>query len=751
MATSRTRSAASPRPRSPAAAAQADTPATPAAHTRLPPADDAVLTPANTPAAISEGPGATKAAYFNRELSWLAFNRRVLEQARSPRHPLLERVKFLAIVSSNLDEFFEIRVAGLIQQVDSDIDPSGGLDALGPREQLRRIHSVVASLVEDQYRCWHELLVPALATEGITFADARNLTPSELAWVRTYFEEQIFPVLTPLALDQAHPFPQLGNKTLNLVVSLDDPSTPEIDRHFAILPVPRVLPRLVGIDSPDTPARGRRFIFLSDIIKLSAADFFPGYRIHGAHAFRVTRNSDLYIDEEEAENLLKKIEEELRNLRRGAAVRLEIEDGVDDQIFATLCDHLDLSHEYVFRLQGPINLLRLMALGDIDRPDLKYPPFHPVNTSPLREPALVFETLRDRDILLHHPYDSFQPVVDFVEQAARDPRVLAIKQTLYRTSGDSPFVRALIEASRNGKQVTALVELKARFDEANNIQWARQLEDAGVHVVYGLVGHKTHCKVALVVRREPDGKLRRYAHLGTGNYNPRTARIYTDLSHFTSREHLTADAATLFNALTGFGRAPEFQSLLVAPYTLHRRILELIRRETENAAAGRPARILAKMNSLVDQAVIDALYAASRAGVQIDLVIRGVCSLVPGLRGLSENIRVRSIVGRFLEHVRAFYFHNDGGEPDIYAGSADWMPRNFFRRIELVYPILDPALRRWMIDELFAIELQDNECARVLNPGGGYLPVPRPPDAPAFSAQNYFLAAASQRAQSVVP
>ncbi len=751
MAKPRRRSPSSPPPGSapapdaapaPVAPSTAPEPAAPADA-----ADQTIHTPPNHPAALGGSPHPTKAAYFNRELSWLAFNRRVLEQASNPRHPLLERVRFLAIVSSNLDEFFEIRVAGLIQQVDNNVKETGGIDALGPREQLRRIHSVVASLVDDQYRCWSGQLIPALAGEGITFANPADLTHGELAWIRTYFEEQIFPVLTPLAIDQSHPFPQLGNKTLNIVVSLDDPETAEIDRHFAILPVPRVLPRIVGIDSLDTDARGRRFVFLSDIIKLCAADFFPGYRIHGAHAFRVTRNSDLYIDEEEAENLLKKIEQELRNLRRGAAVRLEIEIGVDDQIFATLCDHLSLSHEYVFRLDGPVNLVRLMALADIDRPDLNFPPFVPVNVSPLREAALVFDTLRDRDVLLHHPYDSFQPVVDFVEQAARDPRVLAIKQTLYRTSGDSPFVRALVEASRNGKQVTALVELKARFDEANNIQWAKQLEEAGVHVVYGLIGNKTHCKVALVVRRESDGKLRRYAHLGTGNYNPRTARIYTDLSLFTSRETLTADAASLFNALTGFGRAPEFQHLLVAPYALHRRNLELIRRETQNATAGRPARIMAKMNSLVDQAVIDALYAASRAGVQVDLIIRGVCCLVPGVPGLSENIRVRSIVGRFLEHIRGCYFQNDGGEPAIYAGSADWMPRNFFRRIEVVFPLLDPTLRRWMTEELFAIELQDNESARLLNSGGGYLPIARAPDAPSFSAQNYFLASATQRAR----
>ena len=686
----------------------------------------------------------TKAAYFNRELSWLAFNRRVLEQALDPRHPLLERVKFLAIVSSNLDEFFEIRVAGLIQQVDSEV-AEASLDGLGAREQLRRIHSVVASLVEDQHACWQGQLLPALALEGIVFRTGLELTPAELTWVRAYFEEQVFPVLTPLALDQSHPFPQLGNKTLNVVISLDDPATPEIDHLVALLPVPRILPRLVPLDP--TAAGPQRFIFLTEIIKLCAGAFFPGFRVHGAHAFRVTRNSDLYIDEEESENLLKKIEDELRNLRRGAAVRLEIEDGVNDGIFTTLCEHLSLSHEYVFRLNGPINLLRLLSLADIDRPDLKYPAFFPVNTSPLADSAQIFEVLRTQDVLLHHPYDSFQPVVDFVAQAARDPQVFAIKQTFYRTSGDSPFVRALIEAARNGKQVTALVELRARFDEANNIQWARQLEEAGVHVVYGLLGHKTHCKCALVVRRE-GARLRRYAHFGTGNDNPRTGRLYTDLSYFTARDELTAEAAGVFNALTGLGRDPEFSHLLVAPFNLHVRILELIRREIAHAAAGRPARIMAKMNALVDKEVIDALYAASQAGVPIDLIVRGVCCLVPGVRGLSDRIRVRSIVGRYLEHARVFYFENDGGEPDILAGSADWMPRNFIRRVEVVFPIADPLLRRWVVDGLFGIELQDTAFARVLDAHGGYRPVPQPAGAPVFSAQDFFIAAARERAES---
>jgi polyphosphate kinase len=685
-----------------------------------------------------------KSAYFNRELSWLAFNRRVLEQAQNEKAPLLERVKFLAIVCSNLDEFFEIRVAGIIQQAESGVTESS-VDGLPPREQLRRIHSVVASLVEDQYRCWNEQLRPALAEEGIIFESTKDLSAEDLEWVRNYFYEQVHPVLTPLALDQSHPFPQLGNKTLNVVVALDNPDTPEVEGLVAILPVPRILPRLVAI-APGGPTQ--RFIFLSEVIKLCAGEFFPGYRVLQAHAFRVTRNSDLYIDEEEAENLLKKIEDELRNQRRGAAVRLEIEEGVNERIFNTLCEHLGLSHEYVFRLNGPLNLLRLMALTEIDRPDLKFPPFTPVACSPLHNVEQIFDTLRAHDVMLHHPYDAFTPVVDFVEHAARDPQVFAIKQTLYRTSGDSPIVRALIEASRNGKQVTALVELKARFDEANNIQWARQLEDAGVHVVYGLIGHKTHCKCSLVVRREGRG-LRRYAHLGTGNYNPRTAKLYTDLSYFTSREELTEDVANLFNSLTGFSRSPDFQHLLVAPFNLHRRIQELIQRETDNAAAGRPARIMAKMNSLVDKATIDNLYIASQAGVQIDLIIRGVCCLVPGVKGLSENIRVRSIVGRYLEHARAFYFQNDsGGEPLVFAGSADWMPRNFFRRIEVVFPIADPELRRWIISELFPIELQDTENARELHANGSYLPVEPKNGTPAFAAQSYFIASAAQRARN---
>jgi len=677
----------------------------------------------------------------------LAFNRRVLDQARTPANPLLERVKFLAIVSSNLDEFFEIRVAGLLQQADSE---TGGLsiDGLTPREQLRRIRKEVTSLVADQYACWHNELVPALAEKGVQFRSAAQLNETERAWAKKYFETQVFPVLTPLAVDQAHPFPLLGNKTLNVLVSLDHPETPVEEKLMVLLPVPRSLPRIVQIAGRgDGPLR---HIFLSEIVKMCTDQLFPGYHVKAAHAFRVTRNSDLYIDDEEADNLLKKIEDELRNLRRGAAVRLEIEDGVDSELLAGLCEHLSLTTEHTFRLKGPLNFYRLMSLYEmIDRPDLKFPPFIPVVPPEFLGHKDMFELIRERDLLLHHPYESFTPVVDFVEQAARDPNVLAIKQTLYRTSGDSPIVRALIDAAMEGKQVTALVELMARFDEANNIKWARELEQAGVHVVYGLVGSKTHCKCCLVVRRE-GAVLRRYVHLGTGNYNPKTARLYTDLSLLTCREHLAAEVAQLFNTLTGLGRKPEFQHLLVAPFNLHPRIQELIAAETAHAAAGRPARIMAKMNKLVDPVTIENLYAASQAGVKIDLIVRATCCLRPGVKGLSENIRLRNIVGRFLEHARIFYFEN-GGTPLVFASSADWMSRNFFRRVETVFPIEDPELRRRIIEDILQIELRDNEDARELQPDGSYMTPVRPEGEEPFRAQKYFMAAAMLRTTTKDP
>ncbi len=697
---------------------------------------------AKTGKSIAQKAGSGKIIYANRELSWLAFNRRVLEQAQNAANPLLERTKFLAIVSSNLDEFFEIRIAGLLQLKDSSgSEPS--MDGLSPREQLKQALAEINQLVQEQYSCWHEQLVPALAKEKITFKTAGQLTTAERAWVQDYFAKQVHPVLTPLAIDQSHPFPQIANKTLNVIVSLDNPDTPELENFTAILPVPRILPRLVQL----TPGKSgpQAFIFLSEIIKLCAGDLFPGYRINSAHAFRVTRNSDLYIDDEEAENLLKRIEEELRNLRRGAAVRLEIEADVPEPVHTLLCEHLELSPERVFKLSGPLNLVRMMSLSDlVDRPDLKYPPFTPVELPSLRVAPNIFAAMQERDILLHHPYESFTPVVDFVQQAARDPGVLAIKQTLYRTSGDSPIIGALIEASRNGKQVTALVELKARFDEANNIKWARELEEAGVHVVFGLVGHKTHCKCSMIVRQETDG-LRRYAHLGTGNYNPKTARLYTDLSLFTCHPEITAEVAQLFNALTGFGRSPEFKHLIVAPFNLHSRIQELIATEAANATAGKSARIMAKMNKLVDKVTIDNLYAASQAGVQIDLVVRATCCLVPGVKGLSDNIRVRNIIGRYLEHSRIFYFENDG-TPLLYCGSSDWMTRNFFRRVEALFPVYAPELRDRILQEILPSELKDNVDARELQPDGTYTPPVRKDGEKDFSAQRHFMAAAQKRA-----
>lgn len=661
--------------------------------------------------------GQGKLPYFNRELSWLAFNRRVLDIARSRETPLLERLKFLAIVSSNLDEFFEIRVAGLIQQVDSDVHESS-LDGLSPQEQLRRIHSVVASLVDDQYRCWKEEIVPGLAREGIVFKNGDELTARELSWVKHYFENQVFPVLTPLAIDPAHPFPHIGNKALNIVVSVDYPDTPEREELLAVIPVPRVLPRVVHIGRSE--AGEQVMIFISEIIKLCVDRLFPGCRVTCAKAFRVTRNSDLYIDEEEAENLLQKIEEELRNLRRGAAVRLEVEEGVDERLFKTLLDHVELPNEYVFRIDGPINLLRLMSVyEEIDRPDLKFPPFTPRRVPVLRPTETLFDRIAAGDILLLHPYESFDTVVDFIRGAAADPSVVSIKQTLYRTSGDSPIVKALIDASSAGKQVTALIELKARFDEANNIQWARQMEEAGVHVVYGIVGLKVHAKCCLVTRRE--GKaLRYYAHLGTGNYNPKTARLYTDFSFFTARRDITREIAILFNTLTGFGRPKEFRKILAAPFNLQPSLIELIKTEARNARRGLPARIIVQVNSLIDKSLIDTLYYASRAGVKIDLIVRGICGLVPGLPGLSDNIRVRSIVGRFLEHARVYYFEN-GGKPRIYLGSADWMPRNLYRRVELMFPIEDPVLRRRIRHTYLETLLADNVDARLLQPNGAYI------------------------------
>ncbi|MBC8189374.1 MAG: polyphosphate kinase 1 [Puniceicoccaceae bacterium] len=674
--------------------------------------------------------------YFNRELSWLAFNRRVLEQAESPDYPLLERMKFLAFVSSNLDEFFEIRVAGLLQQVKSGVIERGP-DGLGPKEQLRRIQSICKRLIADQYDCWDEQIVPELKKSDVFFCGYDELTRNEKKWVETYFEEQIFPVLTPLAIDPAHPFPQLTNKALYILASIDDPETRIIERLMAIIPIPRVLPRIIKVGAA---RRGKPdvYIFLSDIVQRFIKRLFPGYHVTSAVPFRITRNSDLYFDEEEVENLLRKIEEELMNMHKGAAVRLEIAKGADPELMQEFLEAIKLQPENVYTIDGPLNFFRLMSAYElIERPDLKFSHHTPLIPKGLDAPERIFDNIAAKDILLHHPYESFQPFIDFLQQAARDPQVFAIKQTLYRTSGDSPIIKALMEASRQGKQVTVLVEIKARFDEANNIQWARQLEDVGVHVVYGLVGLKTHCKTCMVVRREGN-TLRRYVHLGTGNYNPKTARLYTDLSFFTSREDVTGEVAGLFNTLTGFSLTPSFKKLLVAPFTLHSNMQKHIRTETRNAKAGKRARIIVQTNSLVDQETIDNLYRASQAGVKIDLIVRGICDLVPNIKGVSENIRVRSILGRYLEHSRIFYFENSSGhQPHIFAGSSDWMPRNFYRRIEAVFPIEDTEHRARVLN-LLETYLKDTKNARILRANGAYQKPPLKKGSAPFSAQEAF-------------
>ena len=688
-----------------------------------------------------------KVPYFNRELSWLAFNQRVLEQAQSEKYPILERVKFLSFVSSNLDEFFEIRVAGLMQQADSQVSTLS-TDGLSPRDQLNQIQAKVRVQVDEQYRCWHEYLVPGMKMEGIDIKTPETLSKKDLEWVRQYFDQEVYPVLTPLAIDPTHPFPQIGNKTLNLIVWVEGKWSNPDTIHMAIIPVPRILSRIARIDPENDD--GLNYIFLSDILKIFAYTLFPGYKVRTAHAFRISRNSDLYFDEEEVENLVTKIEEELWNLRKNAPVRLEVEDGIDDELLDELLKEIELKDENVYRINGPLNMMRLRDFGNmIPRNDLKFKNFIPYVRPPLNKPDSIFKILSKEDILLHHPYDSFTPVVEFIEQAARDPQVFAIKQTLYRTSGDSPIIKALKEASLNGKQVTALVELKARFDEANNIQWARELEEADVHVVYGLTHLKTHCKCCLVVRREPEG-LKQYCHLGTGNYNPKTAKLYSDLSLLTSHEEMTKEIADLFNTLTGFARSPNFQILKVAPFNLHSDINQLIRKEAQNARDGKPAKIMVKVNSLIDQETIDNLYTASIAGVEIILIIRGICGLVPGVKDLSENIRVISLLGRFLEHSRVYYFENGDKEAMVFAGSADWMPRNFYRRIECVFPLSDPKLKKRVINDLLEIYLKDTKYAKELTSSGDYIPIEVTGDDDLFSVQEYFIAETEKLRKSLL-
>ncbi len=679
--------------------------------------------------------------FLNRELSWLEFNQRVLDEARNPATPLLERVKFFSITASNLDEFFEVRVAGLKQQVESEV-VERGLDGRTSSETLHAITGRVRQMVDQQYACWRDDLVPALAKNRIEFLGFDQLNARDRQWIENYYFTEVRPVLTPLVIDPAHPFPQLLNKSLNMMVQLEMAHSGQVLRHLAVVQVPRVLPRLVRLSGED----GRRdYVFLSNIVGHYLADLFPGTRILGRWHFRVTRNSELYIDEEEVANLLKAVENELHNRRRGAAVRLEVEQDCPAEIRHALLGTLHLEEDDLYAIDGPLNPTRLMDVYEGDHsPELRDTPFVAPVAASFRGGKNLFAAIRERDILLHHPYENFSSVVDFLDQAAEDANVLAVKQTLYRTGGDPRIVGTLMKAVRNGKEVTAVVELRARFDEADNIKWARQLEEAGVHVVYGLVGYKIHAKMALVVRKDEDG-IRRYLHLGTGNYNPNTARLYTDLSLFTCRPDFGEDATNLFNLLTGICQFQGTRKLIVAPFELRERILALIQREAQHAANGLPAHIVAKMNALVDPEAVEALYQASQAGVKIDLIVRGICCLRPGVPGVSENITVRSIVDRFLEHSRICYFEN-ACQPEVFLGSADWMPRNFLRRIEVVFPIEDGILRERVKSELLDLPLSDNLKARLLQADGSYLGSgPAPGAKPCRSQHEYIALAAGER------
>ncbi|HEY7156969.1 MAG TPA: polyphosphate kinase 1 [Gemmataceae bacterium] len=655
--------------------------------------------------------------YFNRELSWLEFNRRVLEEAQDPSVPLLERLKFLAIFESNLDEFFMVRVGGLQQKVQSGIAYGSGADRMPVKDQLERISLIVREMMDQTYRCFLEDVLPGLEREGIVLRGLKELSEADRKHLTEMFRREIFPVLTPLAVDPGHPFPLLLNKSLNLAVILRRPGSPET--LFAVVQVPSVLPRFVKLPSEPGPAPRHVFTPLENVIRLHLPELFPGMEIEHDTVFRVTRNSDFEIDDDEVEDLLKTIEEEVRQRRRGAAVRLGIESDAPVEVEQFLMAALDLDPTDVYRHPGLLDLTGLFQIHSLPGyPHLRDPQFVPQLVPEFAQATDPWKAIRTRDILVHHPYESFGHVVDFIETAANDERVLAVKLTLYRTSSDSPVVRALQRAADNGKQVTAVIELKARLDEERNIVWAKSLEKAGVHVVYGFIGLKTHCKVALVVRREDDG-IRRYVHLATGNYNPQTARIYTDLGYFTCNRDFCEDVSALFNYLTGYCELPQWRKLVVAPSRLQTFMIEKIDREAVLQRNGREGRIIAKINGILEPAIVQALYRASQAGVRIDLICRGICSLRPNVPGVSENIRVISIVDRFLEHSRIYYFGNDG-DPEVYIGSADWMDRNLSRRVEVVFPIEPPELKQRLIREMLATSLADNAKARLLLSDGSY-------------------------------
>jgi len=673
--------------------------------------------------------------YINRELSLLEFNRRVLAQARDDSTPLLERLFFLCISSSNMDEFFEIRVAGLKQQVAFGSAQSGP-DDMSPSEQLHYISETAHEIVDEQYRVLNDQLLPDLQKEGIHCLDRGKWTQKQQEWIKGFFNRELLPILSPVGLDPAHPFPQVLNKSLNFIISLEGKDAFGRNSGIAIVQAPRALPRLVQLPA-SCSTHEYDFVFLSSIIHAHAGDLFPGMNVTGCYQFRITRNSDLLVSEEEVGDLMRALEGKLPSRRFAEAVRLEVPDNCPQEMIDYLTHQFNLKHNDIYQVNGPVNLNRLMAISSVvENKSLKFPPFVPGVHSRVMKNMDIFEAIKKGDILLHHPYQSFNTVVDFVRQAAVDPNVLAIKQTLYRTEDDSSIVDALIKAAHEGKEVTVVIELRARFDEEENIELANELQSAGAHVSYGVVGHKTHAKMSLVIRRE-GRHLKRYVHLGTGNYHAGTARQYTDYSFLTNDLAITDDVQKVFQQLTALGKAGKRKKVLQAPFTFHKGMLELIEREEAFARDGKPARIIAKMNSLVEPTIIQSLYRASQAGVKIDLIVRGICCLRPGIKDVSDNIHVRSIVGRFLEHSRIFYFHNDG-EFDIFLSSGDWMDRNFFRRVETCFPVEEKRMQKKLLKEGLQLYLSDNSQAWILQTDGSYKQV-TPGNANPRSAQNTLL------------
>jgi polyphosphate kinase len=692
--------------------------------------------------------------FLNRDISWLAFNRRVLEEAGDEGNPLLERLKFLSISASNLDEFFEVRIAAILQQIEDGYNEAGA-DGLTLNEKRDILSKQTHEFVDDQYDCWNAKLRPALAQQGIRVLGLHELDAQSMRFVEEYCERELDPLLTPVTVDPAHPFPRVINKALCLGLLLRRRRRSALT-YTGVVSVPRALPRLVKLPSDGT----HDFIFLADLVAHHAVRMYHGYDIVSSAPFRVTRNSNLYLAEEEARSLLESVRTELHNRRKGDAVRLEIEADADPEIIDRLRTVFELDPWQVFPVNGPVNLVRLFNVYEqVNRPDLKYRAFVPRELRLTSKSKDLFQELRSHDILLHHPFDSYDAVVSFIESAAEDDNVLSIKQTLYRTSEHSLIVPSLMDAASR-KEVTAVVELKARFDEASNIRWARDLEDAGVQVFHGLVGLKTHCKLSLLVRRDPDGVPRSYAHIGTGNYNAATARIYTDLSLFTANPEITRAVHDVFSFLTAYAENQSYEPLLVAPLDLAEKCIALIEREADHARRGDPARIIAKMNALVDKNIVQALYRASQAGVEINLIVRGICALRPGVRGVSENIRVCSIVGRFLEHSRIYYFAN-GGDEEIYIGSADWMPRNLYERVEVLVPLRDEMLRQRVRHEILDAYLADNRKARILlkdetyirawQPMQGKRNRRMPTGAAAFSAQEFLMSVAEGKAPAALP